>query len=86
MGLDAVGIVMELEKEFGVSIPDADASRVTTAADLRDCVLNQMVQHGRPADLERVWVRVREIIAEQAGIGAHLIYPEARLVEDLHLD
>ena len=86
MGLDAVEIVMELEKEFGVSIPDAEASRVVTTADLRDCVLRQLARSGRSPDPQQVWVRVRQIIADQSGIAAHLIYPEARLVEDLHLE
>ena len=34
MGLDLVGLVMEVEDEFGISIPDRDAERIQTVGDL----------------------------------------------------
>ena len=86
MELDRVELAIEIEEEFDISIPDSAASRVVTAGDLRDCVMAQLAQRGRAADRAEVWLQVRDIIAEQGGIDAHLIYPEARLIEDLCLD
>ena len=31
--LDTVGLIMELEKEFGVTIPDSDAEKIQTVGD-----------------------------------------------------
>jgi acyl carrier protein len=31
--LDTVELIMELEKEFGISIPDADAEKIQTVGD-----------------------------------------------------
>lgn len=39
MGLDGVELVMECEDEFGISIPDAEASHVRTVADLHGVIM-----------------------------------------------
>jgi hypothetical protein len=40
MGLDSVELVMEVEKHFSISIPDAEAERAYTIGKLVDCVAN----------------------------------------------
>jgi acyl carrier protein len=36
MGLDAVELIMAIEEEFGVEIPDHDAERITTVGEAYD--------------------------------------------------
>lgn len=38
MGLEMVEIVIDVEKKFGISLPDSRAADIHTVADLRDCV------------------------------------------------
>jgi len=45
MGLDSVEIVMSVEEEFGVTIPDVDASRMLRVGEL----IKYVVQHARQA-------------------------------------
>ncbi len=33
LGADSVELIMEFEKEFGISIPDEDAEKITTVGD-----------------------------------------------------
>lgn len=37
MGLDGVEMIMEVEDEFGITIPDSDASEMRTVGDLVFC-------------------------------------------------
>lgn len=46
MGLDGVELVMECEQEFGISIPDADASAVRTPGQLAMLIIKLMRQDG----------------------------------------
>ncbi|MDE6247058.1 MAG: acyl carrier protein [Muribaculaceae bacterium] len=36
--LDTVELIMEFEKEFGISIPDEDAEKITTVGDAIDYI------------------------------------------------
>ena len=38
--LDTVGLIMELEKEFGMSIPDDQAEKIATVQDAVDYIAN----------------------------------------------
>ncbi|MBQ0058110.1 MAG: acyl carrier protein [Bacteroidales bacterium] len=40
--LDTVELVMEFEKEFGIDIPDEQASKIDTVGDAIECILANM--------------------------------------------
>ena len=44
MGLDSVEIILTVEEEFGLEIPDAEAARMITVGDLqaRDIICRQL--------------------------------------------
>jgi acyl carrier protein len=42
MGLDSVELVMEIEDEFGISVPDADAELIETAGQLHAYVCHRL--------------------------------------------
>ena len=47
MGLDAVELVMRVEEEFGIEIPDAEAEEATTVGKLYELVLSKLKPDNR---------------------------------------
>ncbi len=89
MGLDSVELVLATEEEFGISIDDADAARLTTPGELADYVALRL---GTPAGQQYPWSRdylLRRIItltSRQLGIPIAKIHPDSRFVQDLGMD
>ena len=50
MGLDSVELILEIEDSFGIAIPDAEASRISTIDDMYQCVLSKI----KPRNLQTV--------------------------------
>jgi acyl carrier protein len=87
MGLDSVELVMAVEQHFGVSIPDSDASTLVTVGKLHAWVVNELLRLNRP-DVEAgvVFEQLRELVCDQLRIAPERVVPEARFVQDLHMD
>ena len=45
--LDMVELVMELEEEFGIEIPDEDAEKAKTVKDVIDYINKKLIQEGK---------------------------------------
>jgi acyl carrier protein len=45
--LDTVELVMALEEEFGIEIPDEDAEKAKTVKDVIDYISKKLVQEGK---------------------------------------
>ena len=87
MGLDSVELVMKVEEHFDLSIPDADASTLVTVGMLHGWVVNELRRLGRPnVDSAVVFHELRDLICRQLGIKAERVVPDARFVQDLHID
>ena len=92
MGLDSVEIVLELEREFKIRVPDDEAERVRTVDDLVALVIRALNASEDPPVLDDahlrtiVFEKVRDIVAEIIGIDARRVVPSARLIEDLGVD
>ncbi len=88
MGLDTVELVMAVEGEFDLAIPDAAAAKMKRVGNLHAFVvatLRQRVEAGAVDDVQ-VWERLRAIIVAQLGVGVDEVTPSARFVEDLRAD
>ena len=48
MGLDSVELIMAVEEEFGIQIPNASVERIGTMADLHEQVRLQLNRDPRP--------------------------------------
>jgi len=87
MGLDAVELVLAVEKEFAITIDDKDAEKITTPRLLADCVVARL---GAMAPGEKTeWTsgsilqRVIQLAATQIGVPAEKVLPDSHFVEDL---
>lgn len=71
MGLDSVELVLAVEEEFGIIIPDAAAAEMISPAVMITCVQNVMASRPGPTrkwtddEVRRV---IRKIISEQLGV------------------
>jgi len=87
MSLDTVELVMKIEDEFDIIIPDTDKEQILTLAHLRDCVLHLLCQKSdETIDIENVWGRVQLVVQNQSGIEIEKLVASARIVDDLGLD
>jgi acyl carrier protein len=84
MGLDIVELIMRVEEEFNIEIPDEDAEKLTTAGSIADYVAEKSGADGDTHEV--IWQRVKAVLVEAYGIPPEKVHPSARLVEDLKLD
>lgn len=85
MGLDGVELVMECEDEFGISIPDAEASAVRTPGQLTRLVERLLQQDGRTASFRacpsaQLFYEMRRGLVA-GGFARDRIRPDATLNE-----
>ena len=86
MGLDTVEILMEIEDEFGISVPDQVASNSLTVGDTHRIIVDMLVAKGavRSAELEAdAWQRLVTIVTEQMRIEPEIVRPESRWIPDI---
>ena len=86
MGLDLVNLIMSIEEEFDIEIPDAIAEKIVTVGDVVDIVVAELTQLGRLADPIDVFLRVRQQTHEASEVALDRITRETRFVQDLGLD
>jgi acyl carrier protein len=86
MGLDSIEIVMEIQDEFEVRIPDEDAEQLRTVGDIIDYVERRLREIPRPpasAKDRAAAERVVRIVAETLRVDPASITRDSRLAEDL---
>lgn len=87
MGLDSVEIILTVEEEFGLEIPDAEAARMITVGDLQAFLVVELRRLGCPAaNDDKIFERLRDIICRQLGLKPDAVIPAARFVKDLGVD
>ena len=90
MGLDTVELLMDIEREFGIEISDAEAATVRTVGDLHELILQKLGDEPspNPAALRTSdsWRRLHRIFVEGYAILPEAICRDARITHDLGLD
>ena len=94
MGLDVVELVMDVEAQFGLEVPDADASRLRTVGDLYRYVrAHAPALPARPDAApgavptgDPVWERLLDILERETGHRRERLTPDASFVDDLGMD
>ncbi len=78
MGLDVVELVMAVEKEFDVRLPDSALSRMRTVGDLYAAVLSQLGgERGTACPTGRSFYHLRRVLTRDFGIARAVIRPAA---------
>ena len=87
MGLDTVELVMAVEEEFAIEIPNAEAGSMERVGDMNAFVVRTLRERAESVvDDAHVWVRLREIIVEQLGVRPEEVTPTAHFIRDLRAD
>jgi hypothetical protein len=86
MGLDTVEFVIELEKEFGVVIPDEEASVITTVGELALLIVRLLRVQGRRMATDEVIRKMTEILHDRYRVPRESVLWDARIVKDLGLE
>ncbi len=80
MGLDSVELVMAIEEEFGIEIPDAEAEKITTVGEMYD-FLRKTLRSTPPVHCitQRMFYKVRKAIIENYGVPKRSITLDSTL-------
>jgi len=85
MELEAVELIMAVEEEFMIEIPDSIAERIVSVGELSTVVETEMSRLNRVQDGAAVFRRIADIAAIFAREDRAGVRPETRLIEDLGL-
>ncbi len=86
MGLETVEMVMAIEEEFGIEIPETDAEGIIKVGDLSDHVIAKLAAAAppnEPPDPYAVWARVKEITVYITGVNPDRVTKSALFIDDL---
>ena len=86
MGLDTVELVIAIEQEFQIKIPNEDAAKLGVLGDLQDYVVHAIRERGETPDELQVWERVKAVVVAQLGVRPEEVVRSAHVVKDLHAD
>jgi Phosphopantetheine attachment site len=82
MGLDTVELLMAFEEKFGISIPDQDATRLTTPRKVTDYIVSKIGDRGMAR--EQAAAIVRQVIEKQTS--TYDFSDDDDFVNDINLD
>lgn len=83
MGMDAVELLMSVEEEFGIQIPEFDAEKMQTVDGMYRYIVGELERRGDPRSEAAIWTTLTELIVEQLGVRSEDVTPNASFVEDL---
>jgi acyl carrier protein len=85
MGLDLVELVMAIEEQFGISIPDQDAEKILTVGQCHDYIVSQLAEHSSPAGAgclsSTVFYRLRRGLMQECSVARTAIRPTESLTD-----
>ena len=86
MGLDTVELVMAVEEEFSIAIPNTDAPNLVTVGAIHAYILQTLQLRGERPDEAELWERLKALVIDQLGVRPEEVTPSARIVQDLGAD
>lgn len=85
MGLDGVELVMAVEEEFNLEIPEAAAAHLFCVGHMYNYVIQTLQSRGEVPDKEAVWSRLRDVIVYQLGVRPEQVVMTAEFVRDFNV-
>jgi hypothetical protein len=86
VGLDTVELLMAIEDEFGITVPNDVAPLLVRLSDLHAFAIRALAERGEAVDADRVWERLKRVVVKECGVREVQVVPEAHLNYDLGLD
>lgn len=90
LGLDTVELVMAIEKEFNINIPNEDAAKLATVGMLHEyIVMNREKSQATslPAhEQDLIWEKLKNVVVYQLGVTPEQVTKSANIVTDLGAD
>ena len=92
MGLDSVELVMRIERDFDVAMPDESARAIVTGGDMVEWLQRELDSKQARGASSRHWTRselleaVRDIIVDEVGVARDRIVPAAKIRQDLDIN
>ena len=82
MGLDIVELVLTVEEEFDISLPDTDMEDIRTPRDLATYIYKRYQEYDKTKCSSQVgFYKIRRIMMEEFGFKRHQLYPDTKLQE-----
>lgn len=85
MELETVELIMAVEEEFIIEIPDDRAERIVSIGELRNVVLAELRRFDRGREPDAVLDRISEIAAHFAHVERGSVGANTMLIADLGL-
>lgn len=85
MDLETIELIMAVEEEFTIEIPDDRAERIASIGELRNVVMTELQRFDRRREPDAVLDRISEIAANFAHVERISVRAETMLIEDLGL-
>jgi acyl carrier protein len=86
MGLDSVELVMDIEHEFGLRIPNKEAERLAVLGDMHSYIVRALQGRGERVDPDDIWRRMTALLVTSYGVDPASITRSAHIVSDLGID
>lgn len=87
MGLDSVELVLAIEEEFGVDIPDRDAEKMYTVGAVYDWLKLRIASETPTACLtQKIFYKLRRALIESYRLERQAITPDSRLTDLLPIE
>lgn len=86
VGLESVELVIAIEEEFGLDIPDRDAERMITVGDVYEWLrIRLSTADPRACLTQRVFYKLRRALIENYKLERYTVAPDTRLTDLLSL-
>lgn len=85
-GLDTVEMVMAIEEEFGVDIPDEDAERITTVGEMYHWLRRRLSEMPHECLTQKMFYKLRRALIENYKIERRMIKPDTKVTDLLSLE
>ena len=86
MGLESVELVMALEEEFSIQVPDSDAVELGTPGEMLNYTIRVLRLRGEDPDEQVIWMKLKAMIVDMLGVKPEEVTKSARFIEDLRVD
>ena len=92
MSLDSMEVLMRIERDFDVDIPDPTAERLETVEAVVAFLHQELAKRRQSDSKARSWSEkelldaLRDIIVDEVGVARHRITPQAHFRKDLGIE